>query len=141
MIIIGSDHAGYPTKEYIKKFLDNNKISYRDLTPQKTEGDDYPGIARKVAKEVTKDPKNRGILVCGTGTGMAMAANKVKGARAAMAYDEYSAIKSREDNNANIITLRGRHFDKKIAKNLVSLWLNTRFSRKARHKRRVDKIK
>lgn len=140
MLFLGADHAGYATKEHIKKFLDKKKIPYKDLSPKLKKGDDYPVHAKKVAKEVVKNKNNKGVLICGTGTGMVMAANKVKGARAALAYDKYTAVKSRQDNNANIIALRGRGFNKEKAKYLVTVWLNSNFSNKPRHKRRVNKI-
>jgi ribose 5-phosphate isomerase B len=141
MIFIGADHAGYQTKEHIKKFLDKNKIRYKDFgssSPKKP--DDYPDYAKKVAKSVAKDKNSKGILICGTGTGMVMAANKIKGARAALVYDNYTAVKSREDNDANIIALRGRGFSREKAKILVKIWLKTKFSNKPRHKRRIQKI-
>lgn len=141
MIFIGADHAGFATKEYLKKFLDKNKIGYKDLSPKLKDGDDYPDHAKKVAKEVAKNKNNKGILICGTGTGMVIAANKVKGIRAALVYDTYSAKKSREDNDANIITLRGRGFSKRRAAKLTKLFLNTHFSNIPKHKRRIRKLR
>ena len=139
MLYLGADHAGYATKGYIKKFLDKNKIQYKDLSPVLKKGDDYPDHAKKVAKAVIKS-KGQGILVCGTGTGMVMAANKFKGIRAVLVYDKYTAVKSREHNDANIITLRARGFSKEKAKELVKVWLKTKFSNVSRHKRRIKKI-
>ncbi len=142
MIFIGADHAGYKTKEYIKRFLDKQGMDYKDVgTDSEKKPDDYPDYAKKVARAVAKDPKkNRGILICGTGTGMVMAANKVKDIRAALIYDRYTAVKSREDNDANIAALRGRGFGKEKAKQLVKVWLDTDFSKKQKHKRRIKKI-
>lgn len=112
MIYIGADHAGYLTKEHIKKFLDKKKMQYIDVgTGKPKKSDDYPDYAKAVARQVARG--NQGILICGTGTGMVMAANKVRGVRAALVYDKYTAVKSREDNDANIIALRGRGFSKR----------------------------
>lgn len=141
MIYIGSDHAGYETKEYIKKILDKKKLKYKDLGPDTGDKSvDYPDYAKAVAKAVVKGKSNRGILVCGSGTGMAMAANKIKNARAAMVYDKYSAVMSRKDNDSNIITLRGRGFSKQRCAELVKVWLATPFTGLARHKKRVKKL-
>ena len=141
MIAIGSDHAGYATKEHIRKFLEKNNIEYIDVSKVSRLHDDYPDYAKKVSKIVIKDKKNRGILVCGTGTGMVMAANKVKGIRAALVYDRYTAVKAREDNDANVMALRGRGFSKVKALSLAKIWLKTPFSNKDRHKRRIKKLR
>ena len=138
-IIIGSDHAGYPLKEDLKKFLEKKKIPYEDAGVFNKKPSDYPDIAFKVAKEVASG-KGKGILICGTGTGMVIAANKVKGIRAALAYDNYSAKKAKEDNNTNILCLRGRFFSHDTAKKVVSTWMKTKFSGETRHKRRINKI-
>ena len=141
MLYIGADHAGYLTKEHIKKFLNKNKIPYIDIgTNKPKKSDDYPDYAKSVARQVSKSHENKGILICGTGTGMVMAANKVKGARAALAYDKYTAVKSRENNDANILALRGTGFPKKKAVELMKVWLKTEFNGKERHKRRIAKI-
>ena len=140
-IYLGSDHAGFKLKEYLKKYFDKVKIKYEDLgafTDKKKS--DYPDYATKVAKKVVKN-KEKGILICGTGTGMVMSANKIKGARAAMAYDSYSAKMSRYDNDANILCLRGRNFNFNKAKNIVKIWLKEKFSNISRHKKRIKKIK
>ena len=141
MLYLGADHAGFKTKEAIKKFLEKNNIKYKDMSLKFVHGDDYPDAAKAVAKEVVKNKNNKGILVCGSGIGMTIAANKVKGTRAAYVHDLYSAIKSREHNNANIIALRGRYFSRTNAKALVKKWLNTPFNNLPRHKRRVAKLK
>jgi ribose 5-phosphate isomerase B len=140
-IIIGSDHAGFRTKEKLKKYFEKNKIRYEDLGTDSEKSVDYPEFAAKVAKKVVKSKNNKGILVCGTGTGMTIAANKVKGIRAVAAYDTYSAKMSRVDNDTNILGLRGRQFPFKKITNIVNIWLKTPFSRKSRHKRRINKIK
>ncbi len=139
-VVIGSDHAGYRRKEEIKRFLKRKGVSIEDVGTDSARPVDYPVFAEKVAKKVAKDKKARGILVCGSGTGMTIAANKVKGVRAVAAYDNYTAKMSRVDNDTNVLGLRGRGFPLKKAKRIVSTWLKTPFSRKARHKRRVKEI-
>ncbi|RMF55609.1 ribose 5-phosphate isomerase B [Candidatus Woesearchaeota archaeon] len=141
MIIIGSDHAGFSLKEKLKKYLNKRKISFIDIGAYSLKkNDDYPDYAEKLAKAVASNKKNKGILVCATGTGMVIAANKVKGARAVNAYDLHTARMSRLDNDANILCLRGKGFPFEKTKRIVSVWLNTKFSGKARHKRRLEKI-
>jgi len=140
-IFIGADHAGYKLKEHIKKYFDKVKISYEDLGTNSEKSVDYPDYAKKVSRKVAKNKNSKGILICGTGTGMVMASNKIKGARAAFAYDKYSAVMSRKHNDANILCLRGRRFSKNKAKELVKIWLKTPFSNKKRHKRRINKLK
>jgi|TARA_B100002003_G_C14083491_1_gene521228 ribose 5-phosphate isomerase B len=140
MIYIGSDHAGFKTKEYIKKFLAKSNLDYKDLSPIAKEGDDYPEHAAKVAKAVAKNKNNKGILVCGTGVGMTMAANKIKGARAVLLLDKYTTKKSRTSNDANIACLRGWDFSKRKAANLLDLFLKTPFDKKARRERRIKKL-
>ena len=141
-VIIASDHAGYRQKERLKKYLVRRKIEYEDLGTDSLESVDYPDHAIKVAKKVARNRKKdyRGILVCGTGTGMTIAANKVKGIRAVAAYDTYSAKMSRVDNDTNVLGLRGRFFPYERAKKIVSVWLSTRFSEKKRHRNRLRKI-
>jgi len=139
-IFLGSDHAGFKRKEEIKYFLEKNKIIYEDLGTNSEESVDYPDYAFKVAKQVAKNKNSRGILICGSGTGMAIAANKVKGIRAATAYDAFSAKFSRTDNDTNILTLRARKFSLDKTKKIIKIWLQTPFSDKPRHKNRIKKI-
>ncbi|MBW2968901.1 ribose 5-phosphate isomerase B [Candidatus Woesearchaeota archaeon] len=139
-IILGADHAGYKLKEIIKKFLIKKKIEFEDTGTNSTEPVDYPDYAKKVARKIQKNKNNRGILVCGSGTGMCIAANRFKKIRAVSAYDEYSAKMSRKDNDSNILCLRGRKFNPKKAKKLVNIWLKEKFSNKKRHKRRIRKL-
>ncbi|MBX4196824.1 ribose 5-phosphate isomerase B [Candidatus Pacearchaeota archaeon] len=140
-VFLGSDHAGFHVKKKVKEFLDKKKIPYHDLGPyQEEKHDDYPDYAFKVAQKVAKDKEAKGILVCGTGVGMTIAANKVPGIRAVAAYDSYSAKMSREDNDANILGLRGRNFPLKKIESIILIWLNTKFSKKSRHERRIQKI-
>ena len=139
-IIIGSDHAGFKLKKKLKKYLEKKKIAYEDVGTDSEKSVDYPKFAEKVARKVAKDKLYKGILVCGTGTGMVIAANKVKNIRAVAAYDTYSAKMSRLDNNANVLGLRGRGFPFKKIQNIVNVWLKTSFSGKTRHKSRLKEI-
>ncbi|NQU79532.1 ribose 5-phosphate isomerase B [Candidatus Woesearchaeota archaeon] len=139
-VIIGSDHAGFRRKEEIKKFLERKGIPVEDLGTHSSEPVDYPEFAGKVAKRVVQGKNLKGILVCGSGTGMAISANKIKGIRAVAAYDTYSAKMSRSDNDTNVLGLRGRQFPLDTTKRIVSTWLSTPFSKKARHKRRIGMI-
>jgi ribose 5-phosphate isomerase B len=139
-VIIASDHAGFRLKEKIKKYLERKKIKYRDLGTDSLESVDYPDYALKVAESVSKNKNRRGILVCGTGTGMTIAANKVRGVRAVAAYDAYSAKMSRIDNDTNVLGLRGRFFPIEKIKKIINVWLNTPFSGEGRHRRRIKKI-
>lgn len=141
VVYLGADHAGFGVKEKLKKFLDRKKISYEDLGAEKYDKkDDYPNFAIKVGEKVAKDKNARGILVCGSGAGMTIAANKVRGVRAVAAYDEYSARMSREHNDTNVLGLRGRNFPFDKIKKIVSIWLKTKFSNGERHIRRIKKI-
>ena len=139
-VIIASDHAGYKLKEKIIKYLRGKKIEYQDLGTDSLSSVDYPDYAIRVAEKVARSRNTRGILVCGTGTGMTIAANKVKGIRAVAAYDAYSAKMSRIDNDSNVLGLRGRFFPYEKVKKIISIWLNTPFSEEERHKRRLNKI-
>ncbi len=141
VIYIGADHAGFSLKEKIKKYLDKTGIAYVDLGGKGEAGDDYPDYAFRVAERVVRDKNSKGILICGTGTGMVIAANKIKGIRAAVAYDNYSAKMAREHNDANVLCLRGRKFSDEKNLKFVKIWLNTRFSGARRHNRRIKKIK
>lgn len=139
-IYLGADHAGFLLKEKIKSHLDNQGVKFVDLSLVHEEDDDYPDIAQRLAKHVVKE-KAKGILFCGSGVGVCMAANKVKGARAVQGYDSYSTKMARQDEDANILCLRSRKFSSRKNKKLVSIFLTTRFSNLARHKRRIKKLK
>ena len=138
-ICIASDHAGYDMKEKIKDFLIDKDISVIDLGPFTSNSVDYPDYAKKVAKRVLLKKSDTGILVCGSGTGMAISANKIKDIRAAVCYNNQSTRLSRLHNNANIISLGSRLTKKNTAIKLVSIFLNTKFEG-GRHLRRVKKI-
>ena len=138
-IYISSDHAGFKLKEDIKAFLSKKKLTFLDLGPYNADKVDYPDYAHKLARKVKKNTKYVGILVCGSGTGMAISANKIKGIRAAVCYNLRSTRLSRQHNNANIISLGSRLISKKNAFKLVSIFLKTKFEG-GRHLRRVKKI-
>jgi len=138
-IFLSSDHAGYKLKEFIKIHLDKKKINYTDLGPFNSERVDYPDYAHKVAKKVKTDKKHIGILVCGSGMGMNIAANRHKNIRAAQCFNLKSTKLSRLHNDANIITLGSRLLTKKKALNCVSIFLNTKFEG-GRHAKRIKKI-
>ena len=138
-ICIASDHAGYKLKEDIKNFLISRNISVFDLGPTNEKSVDYPDFAKKVSSRVKIKKSDVGILVCGSGTGMAISANKIKGIRAAVCYNVKSTRLSRLHNNANIISLGSRLIKKNMALKLVSIFLNTKFEN-GRHLRRINKI-
>ena len=138
-IFISSDHAGFRLKESIKKFLKKKKFDFEDLGPITSNSVDYPDYAHKVARKIKKNKKYVGILICGSGTGMNIVANKHKNIRAAQCFDSKSTKLSRLHNDANIITLGSRLLTKKNALNFVGIFLNTKFEG-GRHLRRVKKI-
>lgn len=140
-IVLGSDHGGYQLKENLKKYLEEQNMEYIDFGCQSEKSVDYPDIGFKVAKEVKSGKYDRGILICGTGIGMSIVANKVKGIRATLCYNEFSARCSREHNDANILVLGGRVIGSGLAREIVRVWLNTDFSQKERHINRLNKIK
>tara|TARA_B100000902_G_scaffold230014_1_gene218220 strand:- start:1150 stop:1587 length:438 start_codon:yes stop_codon:yes gene_type:complete len=138
-ICISSDHAGYNVKDLIKDVLIKSKIPIIDLGPFSDKSVDYPDYAKKVSKRITKKKSDIGILVCGSGTGMAISANKIKGIRAAVGYNIKSTQLSRRHNNANILCLGSRLTKRKDIIKILSIFLNTKFEG-GRHKRRVNKI-
>ena len=138
-ICISSDHAGYSLKEQVKNFLIKKDVFLIDLGPFELKSVDYPDYAKKVSKRVAAKKSDIGILVCGSGTGMAITANKTKGIRAAVGYNTKSTQLSRQHNNANIICLGSRLTKKRNIKKIVSIFLKTKFEG-GRHKRRIKKI-
>ena len=138
-VSLSSDHAGFNLKEKIKKFLIKKKIKVIDLGPKNNKSVDYPDYAKKVAKNVSTKKSNIGILICGSGTGMAMSANKFKKIRAAVCYNKASTRLSRQHNNANIMALGARLTKKSDAIKLVNVFLNTKFEG-GRHLRRINKV-
>ena len=138
-IFLSSDHAGYKLKESIKLLLGKKKIKYIDLGPFNTDRVDYPDYAHKVAKKVKINNNHVGILVCGSGIGMNITANRHKNIRAAQCFNVKSAKLSRLHNDANIITLGSRLLSKKLALNCISAFLHTKFEG-GRHLKRIKKI-
>jgi|TARA_B110000211_G_C13908982_1_gene477430 ribose 5-phosphate isomerase B len=138
-ICIASDHAGYDLKEKIKDFLIKKDVSVIDLGPFNRNTVDYPDYAKKAAKRVLLKKSDAGILVCGSGTGMAIVANKFKGIRAAQCYSKKSTILSRQHNNANIICLGSRTLKDREALSFVSFFLKSKFEA-GRHQKRIKKI-
>jgi ribose 5-phosphate isomerase B len=139
-IYIASDHAGYETKEELKKFLEKNKIKTTDFGTFDKNPTDYPEKAAKVAKTVASEKNSLGVLVCGTGIGMSIAANKTKGIRAANPFDKYTAKAAREHNHANIICLGGRTYNPKKAKEILKAFLKAKPSKEKRHLKRIKQI-
>lgn len=141
MIAIGSDHGGYLLKEEIKKYLDSRKIPYRDYGTFSEDSCDYPDIAEKVCGAVVSQEAGKGLLFCGTGIGISIAANKMTGIRAACCSDYFSAKYSRLHNDANVLCLGGRVVGPGHAAELVEVFLSTDFEGGERHARRIDKVK
>ena len=139
MIAVGSDHGGYELKEKLLKYLQKGGYEVEDFGTFSSESVDYPDIAEKVADAVAGGAAQCGILVCGTGIGVSIAANKVHGIRAAHCTDPYSARMAKEHNNANILTLGGRITGEELAYEIVQAYLQAEFQG-GRHSRRVEKI-
>ena len=140
MIGIGADHGGYKLKEEIKKYLDEKGIAYKDFGTDSEERTDYPIYAKKVCESLQKGECDKGILVCGTGFGMTIFANKFKGIRCASCWNEDVAILLKEHNNGNVIALPGRFIDELQAINILNAWFNAEFM-EGRHTERVQMIK
>ncbi len=139
MIYVGCDHGGYQLKLELMKYLDDNKFEYTDMGCN-GEAVDYPDIAEAVCRKVTETPDNKGILICGTGIGISMAANKIKGIRAALCADWYSAKYTRLHNDANVICMGGRTTGAGSAVEMLDVFLHTEFEG-GRHATRINKIK
>jgi len=138
-IFIASDHGGFRLKKILKEWLLSLGLKIKDVGTSSEESVDYPDFAHLLCKKIIST-KSKGILICGTGIGMSIAANKIKGIRAALCNDTYSAKMSREHNNANVLCLGGRILGEEVAKEIVKVWLETPFSKESRHKRRIAKI-
>jgi len=138
-IALGADHAGYKLKEQVKKYLENENIPFSDLGTFKIESTDYPEYAYKVANAIAHDEYDRGILICGTGIGMSITANKMKGIRAALANTIDDAKMSRLHNDANILCLGARKLEHNEALKIVNIWINTSFEG-GRHQKRTNLI-
>lgn len=138
-IALGADHAGYELKDKIKEYLGTRGFEVHDEGTVSSNSVDYPDFAAAVARDVAEGRAERGILVCGSGIGMAISANKVPGVRAANITSEYEAQMSREHNDLNVLALGARILDEEKAVKIVDIWLNTQFAG-GRHQKRVDKI-
>jgi ribose 5-phosphate isomerase B len=138
-IALAADHAGFEEKEKVKRTLDEMGVEYTDMGTNSTDSVDYPDYARKLGEAVAAGEFEKGILVCGSGTGMAIAANKVPGVRAAVAWNEEIARLSRQHNNANVLSLAARYIPDAEQSKIVKTWLTTDFEG-GRHERRVEKI-
>jgi len=138
-IIIGSDHAGYPMKEKVKKFLISRGVEIEDVGTHSDASVDYPDYGRKVASKVSDGTYQRGILICGTGIGMSIVANRFEGVRATLTNDLFSAIMGRRHNDSNILVMGGRIVGDELAIKIVETWLSTPFEG-GRHRLRLQKI-
>lgn len=139
MIAVGSDHGGLELKQAICALLEKRQLGCADYGTNDSESVDYPDYGARVAKAVSSGEVDAGILVCGTGIGMSIIANKFSGVRAALVHDAFTAKMSKEHNNANILVLGGRVLSVEEGLKLVEIWLDTRFSG-GRHQNRLDKI-
>lgn len=140
MIALGSDHGGYELKQEIKKYLDEKGLAYRDYGCDSTAAVDYPAYAKKVAHAILEGECDKGILICGTGIGISIAANRFPGIRAALCTDCFCAEATRQHNDANVLALGGRVVGPGLAVKIVDTFLNTPFSGDERHARRISLI-
>ncbi|MBS1956799.1 MAG: ribose 5-phosphate isomerase B [Cyanobacteria bacterium SZAS-4] len=138
-IAIGSDHAGFELKEKIKKILEGMHFGWEDMGTKSTDSCDYPDYARAVADAVSEDKVKRGIICCGSGIGVSIVANKVRGIRAALCHDEVDAETSRKHNDSNILCLAGRRTSADECEKIIKTWMETEFEG-GRHQLRVEKI-
>jgi len=138
-IIVGSDHAGFALKQEVKAELDRLGVPWEDVGTDSEAPVDYPDLGHKVAEGIEAGRFGRGIVVCGSGIGISIAANRHRGVRAAVAWDEDTARLSREHNDANVLALGGRSLDHGLALRILRVWLETKFDG-GRHARRVEKI-
>ena len=140
MIALGCDHGGYELKQEIIKYLEDKKIPYKDFGCDSTEAVDFPIYARIVGNAILQGECELGFLICGTGIGISIAANKMKGIRAALCTDCFCAEATREHNDANVLALGGRVVGPGLAVKIVDTFLNTEFSHAPRHQHRIDLI-
>lgn len=140
MIALGCDHGGYELKKEVVNYLKANNIPYKDFGCDSTEAVDYPVYAKKVAHAILDGECDKGILICGTGIGISIAANKIKGIRAALCHDVFSAEATRLHNNANILATGGRVVGPGLAIKIVDTFLNSEFSGDERHICRISQI-
>lgn len=140
MIAIGCDHGGFELKQEIMKYLEDKGYEYKDFGTYTPDSCDYPVYAKKVAHAILDGECEKGILICGTGIGIGITANKIKGIRAALCHDEFSARATREHNDSNIVTLGARVVGPGLAINIVDTFLNTEFSNDERHINRIRQM-
>lgn len=138
-VAIGSDHAGLKLKEEIKQLLDEMNIDYTDYGTHSEESVDYPDFAVTVAEKIANGEADRGIVICGTGIGVSISANKVKGIRCALVHDLFSAKATRQHNNSNVLAMGERVIGPGLARDIAKVWLETEYEG-GRHERRVNKI-
>lgn len=138
-VALGCDHAGYELKETVKGYLDNLEIEVADFGTHSEASVDYPDFGSQVARSIDKGEYERGILICGTGLGMSMVANRFAGVRAALCNDLFSAIMCRRHNDANILIMGGRVIGSELAREIVRTWLETPFEG-GRHRQRLEKF-
>lgn len=138
MIAIGSDHGGFELKQDIINYFEENKLEYKDYGTYTQDSCDYPVYAKKVAQAILDGECDKGILICGTGIGISITANKFKGIRAALCHDCFSAQATREHNDANILAMGARVVGPGLALKIVEIFLNTEFSNAERH---IDRIR
>jgi ribose 5-phosphate isomerase B len=138
-VALASDHAGFELKEIIKEHLSVRGVTTLDLGTDSTQSVDYPDYARKVCESVLTGSSNRGVLICGTGLGMSMMANRYKGIRGALCHDHFTARAARTHNDSNVLLLGGRILGTDLAKEIVDTWLDTPFEGD-RHERRIKKF-
>ncbi len=136
---IGTDHAGFEIKPFVVEYLQKKGIEVEDLGTYSTDSVDYPDFAHKVAEAVLANPESKGILICGSGIGMSLAANKHRGIRAALCHDYYTAQMARMHNDANVLCFGARIVGLGVVESILDAWLNTEFEG-GRHQRRVEKI-
>ena len=139
MIALGCDHGGYALMQSVKKYLEEKGLEYKDYGTYSEESCDYPIYGEAVAKAIVNGECDKGIIICGTGIGISIAANKVKGIRAALCHNEFTAQMCREHNNAQIVSMGARVLEEDMALRIVETFLNTEFAG-GRHETRVNKL-
>lgn len=140
MIALGCDHGGYELMKEVINYLKEQGIAYKNFGCDSTDSVDYPVYAKKVAKAITDGECEKGILICGTGIGISITANKIKGIRCALCHDTFSAEATRLHNNANVLAMGGRVVGAGLALKIVDTFLNTEFSNDERHIRRISQM-
>ncbi len=141
MLVLGADHGGYALKEYVKRGLLSQGLAVVDIGPERfTKDDDYPIIAAEVAKRVRRTSESRGILICGSGVGMSLVANKFSGIRAVNAWHPKIAFRARQEEDVNILVLPANFVTRAVAEKILATWLGTSFKRIPRYRRRLGEI-